>query len=407
MAAPHHPCRACSRKPDEIPIGPAILCPECGKETPLHTYCGNCGTSLKALPRTQGRRVRRGILGRHGSTPCASRPRCLPIRAAAPPLARGSPWRLAGPPTRRAPGRAAHRRSASRRSAYRCPARPARLARPGGTADAVRGGHARRRRHRGGVRVRDLAGSRQSRLPGQDPALLGCRAGRVSAADARTRPRSDVPDGLPFADRTAYKDESAGLRPGVRRQHLEISQQDAGFLILSALGTARWRSSSRAARPTSSPRSSCSMRAAVCCEGRLLGYTTDDDAARTLLGRPILGHRTGVGGLFGGALDSSQGPSVDFSVASVAGDRRRRSRHGHHRAGAGGGPRGGPFPSRTRSSTASRGPLTRSSSEHAAPLLDRSALDAHDPACGADRGSDAAAPGHCRCPRVLRRTRLP
>ena len=37
-----------------------------------------------------------------------------------------------------------------------------------------------------------------------------------------------------------------------------------------------------------------------------------------VLGRPILGHRTGVGGLFGGALDSSQGPSVDFSVASVA-----------------------------------------------------------------------------------------
>ena len=38
---------------DEIPIGPAILCPECGKETPRHTYCGNCGASLKALPRNR------------------------------------------------------------------------------------------------------------------------------------------------------------------------------------------------------------------------------------------------------------------------------------------------------------------------------------------------------------------
>ena len=38
---------------DEIPIGPAILCPECGKETPRHTYCGHCGASLKALPRNR------------------------------------------------------------------------------------------------------------------------------------------------------------------------------------------------------------------------------------------------------------------------------------------------------------------------------------------------------------------
>ena len=35
----------------EIPIGPRIICPDCGRPTPFHTYCGNCGVSLKALPR--------------------------------------------------------------------------------------------------------------------------------------------------------------------------------------------------------------------------------------------------------------------------------------------------------------------------------------------------------------------
>ena len=71
-------------------------------------------------------------------------------------------------------------------------------------------------------------------------------------------------------------------------------------------------------RPASSTRQQLFEARKGLLQDRLLGYTTDDDKARTLLGRPILGHRTGVGGLFGGALDSSQGPSADFSVASVS-----------------------------------------------------------------------------------------
>jgi len=28
-----------------------LRCPNCGQETPHHTFCGNCGISLAALPR--------------------------------------------------------------------------------------------------------------------------------------------------------------------------------------------------------------------------------------------------------------------------------------------------------------------------------------------------------------------
>src|SRR5262249_46644996 len=35
----------------EIEIGPPIICPHCGRLTPLHSFCGNCGTALRAYPK--------------------------------------------------------------------------------------------------------------------------------------------------------------------------------------------------------------------------------------------------------------------------------------------------------------------------------------------------------------------
>jgi hypothetical protein len=35
---------------DEIPIGPEIVCANCHHQTASHTFCGNCGIALKALP---------------------------------------------------------------------------------------------------------------------------------------------------------------------------------------------------------------------------------------------------------------------------------------------------------------------------------------------------------------------
>jgi hypothetical protein len=36
---------------EEKPVGPPIECPSCHHETPLHTFCGHCGTGLRALPK--------------------------------------------------------------------------------------------------------------------------------------------------------------------------------------------------------------------------------------------------------------------------------------------------------------------------------------------------------------------
>jgi hypothetical protein len=35
----------------ERDIGPDVKCPNCGNDTPLHTFCSTCGISLQALPK--------------------------------------------------------------------------------------------------------------------------------------------------------------------------------------------------------------------------------------------------------------------------------------------------------------------------------------------------------------------
>jgi ribosomal protein L32 len=37
----------------EIEIGPEVDCPNCGRATPSHAFCGRCGINLRALPRNQ------------------------------------------------------------------------------------------------------------------------------------------------------------------------------------------------------------------------------------------------------------------------------------------------------------------------------------------------------------------
>ena len=41
----------------EVPVGRAIVCPNCGHTTPEHTFCGNCGIALRALPKGQRQRA--------------------------------------------------------------------------------------------------------------------------------------------------------------------------------------------------------------------------------------------------------------------------------------------------------------------------------------------------------------
>ena len=96
----------------EAPVGPPVTCPNCRHETPLHTFCGWCGVSMRALPKRgassaglPGRRTRLGagvkigILAFFGASaigltalaivltrPPASSPACQPgVPCAAPP----------------------------------------------------------------------------------------------------------------------------------------------------------------------------------------------------------------------------------------------------------------------------------------------------------------------------------
>jgi hypothetical protein len=37
----------------ERSIGPDVACPNCGEQTPHHTFCINCGYSFAALPKRE------------------------------------------------------------------------------------------------------------------------------------------------------------------------------------------------------------------------------------------------------------------------------------------------------------------------------------------------------------------
>jgi hypothetical protein len=45
----------------EIPIGPEIRCPNCGRPTPRHTFCIDCGIALSAMPKRDHRGPAVGI----------------------------------------------------------------------------------------------------------------------------------------------------------------------------------------------------------------------------------------------------------------------------------------------------------------------------------------------------------
>jgi ribosomal protein L32 len=57
------------------PLGDPIRCANCGAETAAHTFCGNCGVSLRALPKPRGADPGSfsGRLGRHPASPGRSR----------------------------------------------------------------------------------------------------------------------------------------------------------------------------------------------------------------------------------------------------------------------------------------------------------------------------------------------
>ncbi len=283
----------------EIAIGPAITCPECGKQTPLHTYCGNCGTSLKALPKSRGKASAAAVSGDlvapHEELPT------LPADVGTSPAA--------GAAVTVATGRATDAATTATPAGHGWLSQRVLL-----TLFAVV--------MLGAVAIAAASafittqGQNKPDCPDKTLPCSGAAAIGVTTT-TMSRTQDQAQGSLPFADRTKYHDDALGFGLEFDPTIWTISQQDAGFLILTAGNGAVALIIEGGPADQFDPQAIFDARESL-LKDRLLAYTTDDDQARALLGTPILGYRPGVGGLFGGTLDTSQGPSTDFSVASVA-----------------------------------------------------------------------------------------
>ena len=291
---------------DEIAIGPDITCPECGLSTPHHTYCGHCGTSLKALPKAGGRAsgaaIANGMAAPHEEA------------ASLPPSAAGA-----------APGAAAGLATATGPATATDPATV--------TASSPRAGRSRPGSRvlltlfavimLGAVAIAAASafvtsqGRDKPDCPDRTLPCSGAVAGVAPIALAVSDAPAAVPVGLPFADRTKYHDDALGFGLEYDPNIWSVSTQDSGFLVLSAGNGAVALIFEGGTADKFDAKALFEARKKL-LDGKFLGYTADTDPARALLGTPILGYRPGIGGLFGGTLDTSQGPSTDFSVASVA-----------------------------------------------------------------------------------------
>lgn len=279
---------------DEIPVGPAILCPECGKETPRHTYCGNCGASLKALPRNR----------QHLIVPGEAVGDVRPPRDAPPTVPD-----LTGAPT-------------------------------GITADLAAGAaiaSASQPRRRGWLDQRAILalfavvllgavlvaavvafaqGEKRDQPPCPDPDLPCASVVVPVSAPVAFAPAQEGAR-HPFATWEVHKDSATGFSVEFDPTFWSVGQQNDGFLVLEALSGNVTLLFDVGRASDWSPDALLSSQRDFWSQ-RLLGFAEDDEPGRQLLGEPFLGYRDGVGGLFSGTIDTSQGPTVDMTVAAVA-----------------------------------------------------------------------------------------
>jgi hypothetical protein len=124
-------------------------------------------------------------------------------------------------------------------------------------------------------------------------------------------------EGPPFPPLTRYSDTVLGFSLEYDPELWSVAQQDAGFLILSAGGGAVALIVEGGPTSAFDDQLIFDARRSL-MEGALLAFASDTDPAHTLLGTPILGHRPGISGIFGGAIDTPQGPSIDMAVAIIA-----------------------------------------------------------------------------------------
>jgi hypothetical protein len=65
----------------EVQLGPDVRCPNCGSLTPHHTFCAECGVSLRALPKQTGQVATPGQVAAPGQTRLVTRSRVLAFAA--------------------------------------------------------------------------------------------------------------------------------------------------------------------------------------------------------------------------------------------------------------------------------------------------------------------------------------
>ncbi|MFN8622667.1 MAG: hypothetical protein U0869_18185 [Chloroflexota bacterium] len=287
----------------EIPIGPDITCANCGKQTPSHTFCAECGVSLRALPK-----------GRAAKPAATS--------AAAPAAASTVVGDVASPTTEK-PG-----------TPPAVPVGTAGLATGVAGGSAVAAAAAPRPHHRswlgsqkllvlfalllGAVTVVSLVvayvitqGLDQPECPG---GIAPCGAAAVApfvASAART-------DDMPFPPLATYHDDATGFSFEYDPDIWSVEQHDDGFVLMSAYNGALAYIAEAAPVGQLDMERLFEARKTLLSQN-LLGFDEDREPARQLLGTAILGYRRGIGGLFGGAVDSPQGPSQDYKTAVVAG----------------------------------------------------------------------------------------
>jgi hypothetical protein len=283
----------------ENAIGEPIACPNCGKQTPYHTFCGHCGVSLAALPKA----------GRPGR-----------------PAAGGwvAPHEVAPGPEAEAAVRAAGAGGVALAAARAGGVVAAPAARPWLSPRNLLAIFA-------GVLLVAVAvaaivafvitqGHYQPDCPDRTLPCAGAAPGVIAAARLATGqpiPTAGDAEGLPFPAGEVATDESAGFSVEFDPTIWEIAQRGEGAILLSGFGGAIAVLLEAAQAGQMSPDQIFEARRGI-EENTLLGFASDSDLDRALLGTAILGHRPGIGGLFGGALDTPQGPGAQLSVALIA-----------------------------------------------------------------------------------------
>ncbi len=288
----------------EIAIGPDIACPECGKATPFHTYCGNCGASLKALPRNRQHGPAALVSVGDVNAPHRVQPELPDVTGGPSGLATaavgGSAVAMAAPP--RSHGWLDQRAILALFAVVLLAA----------------------------VLIAALFAFTQGQqrdVPpcdapqGDDwdsPGTLPCAGGVAVAVttDVMTLDQGDPRH--PFGDRVAYRDETLGFSLEYDPAIWEVAAQDSGFLVLGALGGNIALIFEGATADQVTPQRLLDIRSGLMAD-RLLGFTDDTEPARLLLGDPILGYRDAIARLAGGTVDSGQGPTTDMTVASTVG----------------------------------------------------------------------------------------